>query len=89
MNDPSASLVTVSHPHTVTQSTTSHIDKGLLTKSHAVETNGVKYLAYCFARARNEGSYSCHANYGLPEDVQTVRSKVIDECLGKITKMTG
>lgn len=96
MTDPSSTLliaplphtVTAPHSHTVTAHTPPQL-KGLLTKDHAVETNGIHYLAYCFARAHNEASYSCHGNGDDGCGLEDVKQKVIDECKSKISRMAG
>ncbi len=86
MSNPASTLVTAPPPHS---NAPSLLHKELFTQAHVVETNRLLYLAYCFARAQNEASYSCHGDYGLGEDVQTVRSKVIEVCKEKIAKMAG
>lgn len=87
MSNPASTVVTAPPPHSNAPS--HHLHKELLTQAHTVETNRLLYLAYCFARAQNEASYSCHGDYGLGEDVQTVRSKVIEICKENIAKMAG
>ena len=104
MTDPSSTLlpapqphsVTAPHPHNVTapQSPTVNTQtppqiKGLLTKDHALETNGIKYLAYCFARAHSEASYSCYDSDDGGCGLEDVKRKVIDECKSKISRMAG
>ena len=85
---PQPHIVTAPHPPTVNTQTPPHI-KGLLTKDHAVETNGIKYLAYCFARAHSEASYSCYDSDDGGCGLEDVRRKVIDECKSKISRMAG